>query len=67
MLIPIPVRKQVVADISIDARRTVICRHIDQGSMFRQNQVALRCISDNVFLQVHFPEEYGRIADNIRN
>jgi hypothetical protein len=61
------VHEQVVADISIDARQTVICHHIDQDSMFRQMRVALRCSADNVSLPVRLLEEYGRIADNIRN
>jgi hypothetical protein len=61
------VHEQVVADISIDARQTVICRHIDQDSMFRQIRVALRCSTGNVFLPIRLLEEYGRIVDNIRN
>ena len=58
---------QDVVDILIDAGQTVICRHIDQDSTFRQNQVALRCSSDNVVLPVRLLEEYGCIVDNIRN
>jgi len=61
------VHEQVVADISIDVRQTVICRHIEQDSMFRQMRVALKCSAGNVFLPVRLLEEYGRIADNIRN
>lgn len=59
--------EQAVADISIDARQAVICRHIDQGNMFRQIRVVLRCSADNVFLPVRLLQEYDRIADNIRN